>query len=104
MKRKALFSLVLATVLASLSANAWAAGPDTATFSSITTTPGSTMNGQNVNVTNTVAPGDTINLSFTLGTDSKGTTTTYPDTVSSRRRLLVAARLSASARSAIVPS
>jgi hypothetical protein len=40
------------------------------------------MNGQNVNVTNTVAPGDTINLSFTLGTDSKGTTTTYSDTVS----------------------
>jgi hypothetical protein len=83
MKRKALFSLVLATVLASLAGTAWAAGPDTAKFSSITTNPASTINGQNVNVTATVAPGDTIDLSFTLGTDGNGTgSTSYPDTVS----------------------
>lgn len=63
------------------SVSAWAAGPDTLTFTSISTTPSSTMSGQNVNVTGTVNAGDTISLSFTVGASGSGaSSTTYPHT------------------------
>jgi hypothetical protein len=83
MKRIALFSLVLVSMLASLAGTAWAVGPDTATLTTVVTNPSSTINGQNINVTGTVAPGASIGLSFVLGTDGSGSTsTTYPDVVS----------------------
>lgn len=63
------------------SVSAWAAGPDSLTFTSISTTPSSTMSGQNVNVTGTVNAGTTISLGFTVGASGSGpTSTSYPHT------------------------
>lgn len=79
MKLKALLILALVALMA---AAAWAAAPDKANLSSISTTPSSTQNGQGKNYTldNPVGPGATISLSFTLAIDVQGTSTTYPHT------------------------
>lgn len=61
---------------------AWAAGPDTVALTNISTSPGSTQNGKNINVTGTINAGDSISLGFTVGASGAGTTsTTYPDTI-----------------------
>ncbi len=82
MKKKALWVLipVLALVLG-LAAGTWAAGPDSVTFTSISTTPSSTHSGQNYEVTGTVNAGDPISLSFTVGASKDGTSTRYAHTL-----------------------
>jgi hypothetical protein len=78
------YALIAAVFVIMLGATgAWAAGPDTCTFSSITTNPSSTEIGGsgNYTVTGTVNAGDDISLSFTLVASGSGTTsTTYPHT------------------------
>lgn len=81
MKNKSIVLLLAMAMVMGLAVGAWAAGPDNIEFTAISTTPTSTVSGQNHNVTGTVNGGDTISLSFTLGAVGSGPiSTTYPHT------------------------
>jgi hypothetical protein len=63
---------------------AWAAGPDSANITAISTTPSSTQNGlgKNYQLDVDVNASNTIDLSFTVGVSgSSSTSTSYPDTL-----------------------
>ena len=79
-----LIGLAAAVVVCLGMGNAWAVGPDDATLTAISTTPGSTQSGQgnNYTVTGTVNGGGQISLGFTVGASGTGSSSTfYPHTM-----------------------
>jgi hypothetical protein len=72
--------LVTTLVIVFGAVGAWALGPDTLSFTNISTTPSSTTSGQNHNVTGDVNAGDSISLSFTMGGSGTPGSTSYPHT------------------------
>ncbi|MDI6853783.1 MAG: Ig-like domain repeat protein [Deltaproteobacteria bacterium] len=84
MKSKGMVLLLAGLLVLGIVSGVWAANPDKVTFTNVQTNPSSTQSGQsgNYTLTQTVKPGDTIDLSFGLeATGSGQTSTKYSRTV-----------------------